>query len=590
MNYIDDISNIYLNLLEEGIEEKIPKLLGFVSDDIEDKEGYIRWAAETFDPTKNSSYITWILRLLKKGILAGEEDGDKVKERLTKFEELKKKPQFPKERRDINSYKTYGDLAETLDEFEGIKTKGEKRRELREEGIQYMGSSTGVEGKGICLYIVTTSEAGAKHFRGTDWCVKDPRHFDNYGAPYYYFTSNGSQSTLLHLNSQQCMDVRDRPTDLDDEEKALMETEEVTKYVLANDNSEAAISFYVEKVGGGHDDEISTMVWNNIETVISDGNAKLKIFNISEPYDDELSYYTPEAWGSIEYDFSIFKDYINDREFLKVVEDVLSFSDIYPEDFKYGDPIQSEDLNRVNFTIRYESSAYSREGIIRQLEDFINDLETIERGFDQEEFNEKMQELMKKAGYISSDYGNFTNKVDIRKLNLKNFGFNAGGECYVKTDIHFPVGRNNYNYTFNPNTNYAQTHSRDFHPFVAFSEFIKPLTNHGFTIILGIDKLELYFGQPYDEEKNQFEYLKEVKVLKNVDTHLSFYIDQIQKFLNNYVIPYFENFDDTGNYGIPKDLKIPIMKIKTRKESPNQQMLDLHEKTFAKSFFKKYGL
>ena len=166
--------------------------------------------------------------------------------------------------------------------------------------------------------------------------------------------------------------------------------------------------------------------------------------------------------------------------------------------------------------------------------------------------------------------------------------FNAGGECYVKTDIHFPVVRNNY--TFNPNSNYAQTHSRDFHPFVAFSEFIQPLTNHGFTITLGVDKLELYFGQPYDEEKNQFQYLKEVKVLKNVDTHLSFYVDQIQDFLRNYVIPYFENYEDTGDYGIPKNLKIPIMKIKTRKESLNQQMLDLHEKTFAKSFFSKYGL
>jgi hypothetical protein len=156
---------------------------------------------------------------VEKGVIAGEEDAQKVQERLTQFEELKKKPQFPKDKRDINAYKTYGDLAETLDQFQGIKTKGEMKREAQEEGIQFMGSSGGREGAGISLYIVTSDEAGAKHFRNTDWCVKDPRYFNNYGAPYYFFTKDGQPKTLLHLNSNQCMDVRDRPTDLDSDEQ-----------------------------------------------------------------------------------------------------------------------------------------------------------------------------------------------------------------------------------------------------------------------------------------------------------------------------------------------------------------------------------
>ena len=140
-----EIGRLYLDLLEEGLEEKIPKLLNLVRPDVEDKENYIRWAAETFDPSKNSAYITWILRMLKKGGLAGEEDGDKVKERLTQLVELKRKPQFPKDERDINAYKTYGDLAETLDEFQGVKTKGETKKEAQEEGIRFVESSNGRE-------------------------------------------------------------------------------------------------------------------------------------------------------------------------------------------------------------------------------------------------------------------------------------------------------------------------------------------------------------------------------------------------------------------------------------------------------------
>jgi hypothetical protein len=66
MDYRHDIANLYYQILEEGIDEKIPKLLQLVRPDIEDKESYIRWAAETFDPSKNAAYITWILRMLKR--------------------------------------------------------------------------------------------------------------------------------------------------------------------------------------------------------------------------------------------------------------------------------------------------------------------------------------------------------------------------------------------------------------------------------------------------------------------------------------------------------------------------------------------
>jgi hypothetical protein len=587
MNYIDDISNIYLNLLEEGIEEKIPKLLGLVDNRVENKEDYIRWAALTFDPSNNASYITWILRMLKKGVLAGEEDGQKVKERLTQLEELKRKPQFPKDKRDINAYKTYGDLAETLDEFQGIKTKGEIKREATEEGIQFMGSSEGKEGSGISLYIVTTDEAGAKHFRTTDWCVKDPRYFNDYGPPYYYFTSEGSPSTLLHLNSNQCMDVRDRPTDLDREEKALMETEEITNYVLAEDNSEDALAFYLEKVGGGHNDEISEKLVASMDAIIEAANKSLKMFSVDEIdiYNlEEIKYYQPQASGYIEYDFTPYKEHIGDRDFLKAVSSVLQDFDMYPEDFEYNDPI-SEDLTGMSIYLRYENS-YGRDGMKSQLESFISELENIESRFDEEKFNESFEEKMLEEGYLSSGWGSFKDKVDLENLNLKKFQYIDHSKYFKSViDIDFPIYNQDRVFT-RPLT----TYKRSDHPYVAFSEFLAPLLNFGIKIEISKNTLEITYKPNYKEEKNQRDYIKELKTLKSLDEHYNFYVDQIQNFLNKFVIPEFQKYEKFGEYEIPEDLKIPIMQIKGRKESEGQQMLGLHEKTFRSFFLKKYEL
>ena len=85
-----NISNLYesmykddLNILEEGIDEKIPKLLGLLPDkvrmddkvhdlkDDQSKGSFIRYIATQFDPSRNAAYITWILRMVKTGQLRG---------------------------------------------------------------------------------------------------------------------------------------------------------------------------------------------------------------------------------------------------------------------------------------------------------------------------------------------------------------------------------------------------------------------------------------------------------------------------------------------------------------------------------------
>ena len=53
--------------------------------------------------------------------------------------------------------------------------------------------------------------------------------------------------------------------------------------------------------------------------------------------------------------------------------------------------------------------------------------------------------------------------------------------------------------------------------------------------------------------------------------------------MNKFVYPYLRNYEKTKDgYRIPENIKIPFLQIKSRKESPDQMMLGLHER---KSFY-----
>jgi hypothetical protein len=589
---MEDLANIYLRIIEEGIEEKIPKLLNLVKPEIEDKESYIRWAAETFDPTKGSSYITWILRMLKSGSIVGEEDSQKVRERLEQFEEIKKKPQFPKEKRDINSYKNYGDLAETLDEYRGVQTKGEMKRSATERGIQFVGSSTDKEGMGITLYIVTTSEAGAKYFRETEWCVKDPRYFDNYRPPYYFFTLNGSPHKLLHLDSEQCMDVRDRPTDLNSAEIALMESEEMTDYVLQNDNSDSSLFFYMDKVGYGYDEKIDNIVRNKIEKIVDDANRELEIFIINEPDYDDLKYYRPSAYGSIEYDFEKYEEHIEDSKFLKILNEVLSDVGIYTS--SYYEITVSDELDRVSFNVSEEEYYTRRENNIDYLEEFVSGLKGMERNFDPERFDENLTDSMLEAGFLSSGWGNFVKKVSINNLEFTNFKKEFHDNEYTVTN-RIIVGdkfyENAQEFSVSDVDLLLSKYKRHDHPYILLAHFLKPFLMRGLILKInrGANSIIFSYKPKYTNNKSSKQYMSELKAVKDFDKHFDFYIEQIKRFMDKFVYPYLENFakDDNHSYGIPENIKLPLLQVKNRKDSELQTMLDFHEKRDFSSFFHK---
>jgi hypothetical protein len=167
------------------------------------------------DPT-NGKYLPWIARQVKTKKLRFPEDQQKVFDRLSQFHSLKKKEEFLGDR-DINQYPDYGTLAQTLDQNLGVTTKGEKVRALQTEGTKLLNRLDNPHTcETLALYEGTTPEASAKLFRHTEWCVKDPEHFDHYDPPFHYIEKNGEPFKLLHRKDQQCMDVYDKPTKIDE--------------------------------------------------------------------------------------------------------------------------------------------------------------------------------------------------------------------------------------------------------------------------------------------------------------------------------------------------------------------------------------
>lgn len=207
--------------LSEGIIEKLPllvqqygiKLAKFMKLDIKQPttdqklKQYIDDVAGYVDPTyPKADYITWLLKLVIAKTITLPEDAEKITGRLVQFDRLKRTSRFTGTK-DILQYKTFAALAKTIDDNNGVVSKGQEIRTKSEQGVELVKEMGGYK-----LWRVSTPEAAAKLFRGTDWCVKDPKYFKQYAEKdpnFYYVEKDGDPTYLAHFGSEQLKDVND---------------------------------------------------------------------------------------------------------------------------------------------------------------------------------------------------------------------------------------------------------------------------------------------------------------------------------------------------------------------------------------------
>lgn len=198
MTYSEELlREVYQQLLESP-EDRI----NFAAKQFNVQPKFVQWYAKA-DPTKNLEYINWLTKQAKRGYVRFPEDTEKIKESLMLFDRLKRLGNY-KGKRDINKFEKYGDLAAELKEFEDIQSNTTHERIQIENGVEEIYSHSGVK-----IFEVTTQEAGAKLFRDTKWCVKDPKYFNSYKPPFYMLTLAGRPHFLVHVEKHQIKNVND---------------------------------------------------------------------------------------------------------------------------------------------------------------------------------------------------------------------------------------------------------------------------------------------------------------------------------------------------------------------------------------------
>jgi hypothetical protein len=357
-----------------------------------------------------------------------------------------------------------------------------------------------------------------------------------------------------------------------------METEKMTNYVIANDNSDSAFSSYYEKVGGGYNDSIGSEIIGKIDSAIEKANEELEIFNIS-PLDsysnEEVKYYTPDARGNIEVDLTPFEDVVGDIDFLEVIKDTLNKFDIYP-DSVYD--LVSDEMDAIQITVRYDryDSDHRSDGVLEKIESFASELYQAERSFEMDTFKETLYDKLNDAGYISNDFNDFRERFATSKLDFDNFEDQGGGKFETKLIV---LEGESWKIKSQYTTNLAHIQEPTSR-LQLLRRFLSPFLDYGINVYLGenISRLQFVYSISYEKEWTLRDYVLSLKLAKSVDKHFDFYVNQIQEFYDKVLMP---------SYFIPDrefdpNMKLPILKIASRKESEGQMHLNLHER---KSFY-----
>jgi len=157
----------------------------------------------------NEEYAEWIAKMIDNESIIPVEDDDLVLNTLAEFNKLKNSPNVPKEYKDINRYKQFGDLAEAVDILSGNKSKSQEVKDIISSSV-----STAWDEGGVKVMAIDSPEAMAHYAKGKSWCVADEhwgRKYLRQGRPYYLFIIDGEISVLIHEASGQCKDPYNRP-------------------------------------------------------------------------------------------------------------------------------------------------------------------------------------------------------------------------------------------------------------------------------------------------------------------------------------------------------------------------------------------
>ncbi len=198
------------NLVEQiVIEETVKEKRKEVSDTLQ-SNGYTPEESTelssqiiSLDPTTRSGshdYVDKIVSWVADRKVILPEDYETTKQTLRQFFKMKNKLPSLKGK-EIGDFNSPGEIQKQIDSGKK-KTKKQNRVESFEK-IASEGEYT------VWKVSKEDQESFCKLAQGTQWCVKDPKYFNQYKPPYYYVSKGSEPFVLLHVDSDQLKDVYD---------------------------------------------------------------------------------------------------------------------------------------------------------------------------------------------------------------------------------------------------------------------------------------------------------------------------------------------------------------------------------------------
>lgn len=177
-------------------------------EDVAKQKELYQWAASI-----SRKYAEWLIRMVNKKDLNPEEDTEKIKELLGRYDKLKQTPDFPSNLANISKFDTHSELFNALQPY---KTRKEEISEQEAKDIQE-GSRVVYNRDGVRVTEISTPEASVALCQDTNWCVSDIRAAKSYlhgtdypsNEPFYMFEVDGQKAALAHVPSGQIKGVDD---------------------------------------------------------------------------------------------------------------------------------------------------------------------------------------------------------------------------------------------------------------------------------------------------------------------------------------------------------------------------------------------
>lgn len=256
----------------------------------------VKWAINI-----NPKYSVWLARLIAnnpKEFRFGEDD-NKVKEALRLFEKVKNRPEI--EKKDINQYKQYSDLAKAIEPFKDKGGVREEQRKKAEEGVKKIDE---IDGYG--LYLIKNYDGAHWIAQGTEWCISDQSAYEDYAqnGPIYYFSQGEDPYALYHFASGQFKDIYDDPMrhvstlpllKLIDKNKKLLQIDDIEDIDYEHDEKEedltvitrAKDSLYSKKMMYENFSEANPPHAYTTLLRVMERNYKNRLFSLDPPVDGE---------------------------------------------------------------------------------------------------------------------------------------------------------------------------------------------------------------------------------------------------------------------------------------------------------------